>query len=215
MKSKMSVAYQNYVDSMNHQLQQLYALSEAARSKGLDPSLKTECVIANDIADLVEGLVGPTAVGKTALGIQLAKHYATEIISADSRQIYREMNIGTAVPSKKELAEVKHHFIQTKSVFDYYNASMYEVDALQLIDELFLTRDMLVVVGGSTLYIDTLCYGIDDLPTVDPEIREQVINQYKAGGIEYLQEQVKLLDPEHYGKVDIQNPKRLMKAIEV
>jgi tRNA dimethylallyltransferase len=160
-------------------------------------------------------IVGPTAVGKTAIGIELAKYFNTEIISADSRQMFREMNIGTAVPSKEELNSIKHHFIQHKSVFDYYNASMFEFDVLDLLDELFVKFDTVLMVGGSTLYIDAVCYGIDDLPTIDLEVRKKVTENYKTHGIEYLRRELKMLDPDHYQKVDLRNPNRMMKAIEI
>lgn len=160
-------------------------------------------------------VVGPTAVGKTALGIQLAKHFGTEIISADSRQMYRELRIGTAVPTAMELSEIKHHFIQDRSVTDYYNASMFEIEALELLQELFNSHMVVLMVGGSTLYIDAFCHGIDDLPTVDPVLREQLMQKYKEDGIEYLRSQLKMLDPVHYQRVDLANPNRMLKAIEV
>jgi tRNA dimethylallyltransferase len=160
-------------------------------------------------------LVGPTAVGKTLLGIDLARYYKTEIVSADSRQMYQELHIGTASPTDEELALANHHFVKNKSVVDYYNASMFEVEVLGLLDDMFRRLDVVLLVGGSTLYIDALCSGIDDLPTVDLKLREEITERYKAQGIEYLQSQLKILDPEHYGKVDLKNPNRMMKAIEV
>jgi tRNA dimethylallyltransferase len=160
-------------------------------------------------------VTGPTAIGKTAAGIVLAQHFGCEIISADSRQLYKEMNIGTAVPSAEELAAVKHYFIQTKSVFDYYNASMFEFEVLDLLNDLFKNTDTVLMVGGSTLYVDAVCYGIDDLPTVDLEIRKQVTERYQLEGIEYLRHQLKIMDPLHYEKVDLKNPNRMMKAIEI
>lgn len=160
-------------------------------------------------------LVGPTAVGKTALGIELARHYKTEIISADSRQMYQELHIGTASPTDDELALAKHHFVKNKSVVDYYNASMFEVEVLDLLDQMFKRLDVVLLVGGSTLYIDALCNGIDDLPTADLKLREEITAKYQEEGIEFLRNQLKMLDPEHYGKVDLKNPNRMMKAIEV
>ena len=160
-------------------------------------------------------LVGPTAVGKTALGIELARHFGTEIISADSRQMYRELRIGTASPTDEELKQAKHHFIKNKSVTDYYNASMFEIEVLELLESLFKSLDVVLMVGGSTLYVDALINGIDDLPTVDSKLRERLTEQYKTEGIEFLRNQLKLLDPEHYRKVDLKNPNRMMKAIEV
>lgn len=160
-------------------------------------------------------VVGPTAVGKTAIGICLAKHFRTEIISSDSRQMYREMCIGTAVPSVNELSEVKHHFIQNKSIADYYNASMFEGDVLEKLKILFETYDTVIMVGGSTLYIDAVCYGIDDLPTVDLTLRNEINKKFKEEGIEYLRRQLKQLDPKHYANVDLSNPNRITKAIEI
>jgi tRNA dimethylallyltransferase len=160
-------------------------------------------------------IVGPTAVGKTALGINLAQYFNTEIISADSRQMYREMSVGTAVPSTEELNAAKHHFIHQISVFDYYNASMFEFAVMDLLEELFKEQNIVLMVGGSTLYIDAVCYGIDDLPTIDQEVRQMVTDKYKEGGIEYLRRELKILDPEHYKKVDLRNPNRMMKAIEI
>jgi tRNA dimethylallyltransferase len=160
-------------------------------------------------------ITGPTAVGKTAAGIALARHYKTEIISADSRQIYREMSIGTAVPMQEELKTIKHHFIQTKSIFDYYNASMFEYEVLDLLRELFLKYDIVFMVGGSTLYIDAVCHGIDELPAIDHDIRNEVTQRYKTEGIGYLQETLKSLDPKYYALVDLKNPSRLMKAVEI
>ena len=124
-------------------------------------------------------LVGPTAVGKTALGIELARHFETEIISADSRQMYRELHIGTASPSVDELKLAKHHFVKNKSVTDYFNASMFELEVLDLLETLYKQYNIVLMVGGSTLYIDALCNGIDDLPTVDMKLREQLMEKYK------------------------------------
>jgi tRNA dimethylallyltransferase len=160
-------------------------------------------------------ITGPTAVGKTSVAIEVAKSLRTEIISCDSRQMYREMRIGTAVPTAEELAEVPHHFIDNLSIHDYYNVSMFEQECLQLLDKLFVKHPTVVMTGGSGLYIDALCKGIDDFPTVDPEIRQMVTNRFKTEGIEYLRRQLKMLDPEHYAKVDLRNHKRIMKAIEV
>ncbi|MBN1652104.1 MAG: tRNA (adenosine(37)-N6)-dimethylallyltransferase MiaA [Bacteroidales bacterium] len=160
-------------------------------------------------------VVGPTAVGKTAFAIQLAKFLSTEIISADSRQFYREMNIGTATPSKAELAEVKHHFIGNLSIHDNYNVSSFEQDALSLLEKLFVEKDTVVVVGGSGLYLDALAYGIDDLPDASEEVRMQLKRLYDNEGIEALQNRLEKLDPDFYAQVDKQNPKRLLRALEV
>ena len=160
-------------------------------------------------------ITGPTAVGKTEVAIDVAKSLRTEIISCDSRQMYREMRIGTAVPTAEELSAVPHHFIGNLSIHDYYNVSMFEQECLQLLDKLFMKYQTVVMTGGSGLYIDALCKGIDDFPTVDPEIRKTVADWFETGGIEYLRRQLKILDPEHHAKVDLRNHKRIMKAIEV
>ncbi len=160
-------------------------------------------------------ICGPTASGKTALAIEVARHFGTEIISADSRQIYREMRIGTAVPSPEELAAVKHHFIRTKSIFDYYNAFMYETEVLALLEDLFRRMNPVVMAGGSGMYIDAVCHGIDDIPTVDPAVRQQMLVFYEQEGLEGLRRRLREVDPEYYGQVDLNNPKRLLKALEI
>jgi len=160
-------------------------------------------------------LAGPTAVGKTSLGIVLAKAFQTEIISADSRQMYREMKIGTAVPNESQLKEIPHHFIQFLSIHEYYNASMYEQQALALLSRLFEQKDILLMVGGSGLYIQAVCKGIDDLPGIDHEIRNELQERYKKEGIESLRFDLKRLDPDYYNKVDLQNPNRILKALEI
>ena len=160
-------------------------------------------------------ILGPTGVGKTRVGIEIAKRLKTEIISCDSRQIYRELKTGTAVPSEKELAEVKHHFIQNKSIYDYYNASMFESEVMDLLDTLYGKYKYVLMVGGSGLYIDAVCYGIDDLPPVDPGLRKELIEKYENEGIESIRKQLKLLDPGYYSKVDLRNHKRILKALEV
>jgi tRNA dimethylallyltransferase len=160
-------------------------------------------------------IIGPTAIGKTALGIQLAEYFKTEIISADSRQMYRELKIGTALPTDDQLRRVKHHFIGNLSVCDYYNASMFEVEVLELLKKQFHNNPLLLLIGGSTLYINAVFHGIDDLPTVDPQLRNDLQFQYKTHGIEYLRLKLKLLDPEYYQRVDLKNPNRLLKAIEI
>lgn len=160
-------------------------------------------------------VVGPTAVGKTAKAIEWALALNTEIISCDSRQFYKELKIGTAAPSEEELNAVKHHFIGHLSIADYYNVSRFEHEAIQCIEQLFTTKDVVVMVGGSGLYIDALCNGIDDLPDPDEQLRNKIQAEFEYNGIEYLQEQLKLLDPEYYNQVDLQNPNRLKRAIEV
>lgn len=160
-------------------------------------------------------VLGPTGVGKSDISIQLAKHFHSEIISADSRQFFRELSIGTAVPSVDDMKMVPHHFIQTKSIHEYYNVSEYESEALQLISELFARVNPIILAGGSMLYVDTICNGIDDIPTVDPEIRNDVINWYEKNGIEALRERLLEIDPEYYQIVDLNNPKRLLHAVEI
>jgi len=160
-------------------------------------------------------VLGPTGVGKSDISIQLAKHYHTEIVSADSRQFFRELTIGTAVPSSDDLNEINHHFIQNKSIHHYYNVSEYESEALQLIQELHKKLNPLILTGGSMLYLDTICNGIDDIPTVDPEIRNEVIRWYEENGIEALRQRLQEVDPEYYQIVDQNNPKRMLHAVEV
>lgn len=160
-------------------------------------------------------VLGPTGVGKSGISIQLAKHFSTDIISADSRQLFRELSIGTAVPSPEELQSVCHHFIQTRSIHDYYNVSEYETEAIDLINQLFEIKNPLILTGGSMLYIDTICKGIDDIPTVTPEIRNEVIAWYGENGLEALRQRLLELDPEYHGIVDLNNPKRLLHAVEV
>ena len=160
-------------------------------------------------------IAGPTAVGKTSYAIELAQKYNTEILSADSRQFYRELQIGTAAPTDEELAAAPHHFIGNLSIHDYYNVSMYEQEAMRLIENLFQKHDKLIVVGGSGLYIDALCYGIDELPDADESLRSEIKRRFAEEGIEYLQQEVERLDPEFYKVVDVNNHKRLQRALEV
>ena len=160
-------------------------------------------------------ILGPTAIGKTALSIKLARHFNTEIISSDSRQLFKEMKIGTAVPSTEELNSVKHHFIGNLSISDYYNVSKFEKEALHKLDDIFLKNNLAIMVGGSGLYIDAVCKGIDDLPDPDKKLRHEINEIFKSSGIEALQKKLKELDPEYYLIVDLKNPKRLMRAIEV
>ncbi|MFP9114217.1 tRNA (adenosine(37)-N6)-dimethylallyltransferase MiaA [Flavobacterium sp. RHBU_3] len=160
-------------------------------------------------------VIGPTAIGKTAMAIQLAQHYNCEIISADSRQFFKEMAIGTAVPSTDELAAAKHHFIQNISIFEEYTVGDFERDAIAKLDELFETSDYAVMVGGSGLYIDAVLKGFDDFPEIAPEVREEIKARYEAEGITYLQEELKRFDPVHYENVAKENPQRMMRALEV
>lgn len=160
-------------------------------------------------------IVGPTAIGKTALSIQLANYFNAEIISCDSRQFYKEMNIGTAVPSKEELNAAKHHFIQNRSIFDKYSVGEFERDTLQLLSELFLKNNIVIMVGGSGLYVDAVINGLDDFPDVNPTIREQLNLDLKENGIKSLQKQLKELDIETYQTIAIDNPHRIIRALEI
>lgn len=160
-------------------------------------------------------IVGPTAIGKTSLSIAIAKHFSTEIISCDSRQFYKEMIIGTAVPSEEELKEVPHHFIQNRSILDDYNVGQFEKDAIQKLDQLFEVHDELVMVGGSGLYVDAVLKGFDYFPEIDPMIREELTTRLQTEGIESLQNQLRELDVESYRTIAIDNPQRLTRALEV
>jgi tRNA dimethylallyltransferase len=158
---------------------------------------------------------GPTAIGKTAFSIRLAEHFNTEIISADSRQFYREMRIGTAYPEPEELAAISHHFIGNLSLKDSYNVARYEKDALTLLKNLFEKHEIVVLTGGSGLYIDAICKGIDDLPDHDPELRKSLKEELEKIGLQAFSEKLKILDPEYYSVVDLNNPNRLLRAVEV
>jgi tRNA dimethylallyltransferase len=158
---------------------------------------------------------GPTGVGKTAYAIDLAKKMNTEIISADSRQFYKELNIGVARPSIDELNAAKHHFIAHIGIEDYYSVSKFETEVLALLENLFQTHESVVMVGGSGLYVNAVCHGIDELPDPDDELRENIENLYKTQGIEALRSQLKILDPVFYHQIDLANHKRLRRALEV
>jgi tRNA dimethylallyltransferase len=174
-------------------------------SKGPHPkSNKTLIVIA-----------GPTASGKTAFAIKVAKALNTVILSADSRQFYKEMSIGTAAPTEEELSQVKHYFVHHISIEDKYDVADYERDAMQLLDELFKTHNAVIMTGGSGLFIDAVCNGIDAMPDIQPEIRKKVQRIYDEGGLKALQDEVQHLDPEYFAIVDQQNPRRLQRALEV
>jgi len=160
-------------------------------------------------------IAGPTAVGKTSFAIELAQKINTEIISADSRQFYKEISIGTAKPNPEELARIPHHFINTLSIYDYYNVSKFENEVLALLENLFLTYDTVVMVGGSGLYIDAVCKGIDDLPDADKKLRSDLKNQFNEKGIEPLLIELKKLDPEYFKIVDKANQNRILRALEV
>ncbi|KRP26859.1 MAG: tRNA dimethylallyltransferase, partial [Cryomorphaceae bacterium BACL22 MAG-120619-bin32] len=168
--------------------------------------LKTQTLIS---------IVGPTAIGKTTLGIDLAIHFNSEIISCDSRQFFKEMTIGTAVPNIDELLAAKHHFIKHISIFDEYNVGQFEKDALLKLDELFIKNSIQIMVGGSGLYLDAVLNGLDDFPEVDLSIREELTQLLKEKGIEYLQVQLKKLDLESYKNIAIDNPHRIIRALEI
>jgi tRNA dimethylallyltransferase len=160
-------------------------------------------------------LLGPTGVGKTELSLKIAGYFNTEIISCDSRQIFKEMTIGTAVPDAQSLAQIAHHFIQSHSIHDNYNARKFELEALEKLETLFQEKNCVVMTGGSMLYIDALCKGLDDLPDVDPQLRQQLMNRKESEGMLPMQNELLQLDPTYYHEVDLQNPKRVMHALEM
>ena len=160
-------------------------------------------------------VVGPTAIGKTSLAIALAQYFQTEIISCDSRQFFKEMSIGTAVPSVEELLTVPHHFIQHRSIFDTYSVGDFEREAISLLSELFQKHQVVVMVGGSGLYANAVWYGLDDFPEVDESIRITLNTQYETQGLAFLQEKLRTLDPLQYNQMDVQNPQRTIRALEV
>ena len=160
-------------------------------------------------------ITGPTAVGKTQFTLELAKHYGIPVINADSRQIYKELKIGTASPTEEQLKQVRHYFVGSKSINDYYNASMYEQEVMQLLESLFTTSPVQMLSGGSMMYIDAVCNGIDDIPTIREDIRTEMKRRYQEEGLEALCEDLKKLDPEHYETVDRQNYRRVIHALEI
>ncbi len=160
-------------------------------------------------------ILGPTGVGKTDLSIRIAKHFNTVISSSDSRQVYREMSIGTAVPEKEQLEAVKHHFIHTHSIHDYFSSWECEKQTIELLTELYKEKDEVLLVGGSMMYIDAVCNGIDEIPTIDPELRQEVFAQYEKNGLESMKMQLKQLDPVFYDQVDLKNAKRVIHAVEI
>jgi tRNA dimethylallyltransferase len=160
-------------------------------------------------------IVGPTAIGKTALSIQLAQHFNTEIISCDSRQFYKEMTIGTAVPTKEELDAATHYFIQDRSIFDTYSVGDFERDALNKLDELFKIHDVIIMVGGSGLYVDAVINGLDYFPEIDPSVREELNKELEEHGLHYLQHKLKELDIDSYHQISLDNPQRVIRALEV
>ena len=160
-------------------------------------------------------LIGPTGVGKTDLSIKIAEKYNSPIISADSRQLYSELKIGTAAPAEEYLKRVKHYFVGTLKLTDYYSAAQYESDVISLLEELFKENDTILLTGGSMMYIDAICKGIDDIPTVDNDTRRMMMEKYEKEGLERLCAELKLLDPEYYSIVDLKNPKRVIHALEI
>lgn len=183
----------------------------------IDPRFTIFAVMThiNSVKPLLIVVTGPTASGKTLVSSEIAQHFCTEIISADSRQLFREMEIGTAIPDSDLLSKVKHHFIHSHSINDYYNASRFEEEVIQKLHELYSKVDIVVLTGGSMLYIDAVCNGIDDLPPIDLEIRNNLIARFEKEGIESLRFELKKLDPDYYHEADLQNHKRLLHALEI
>lgn len=160
-------------------------------------------------------LIGPTGVGKTELSLSLAERYKTCIVSADSRQLYADLKIGTAAPTGEQLKRVKHYFVGTLQLTDYYSAARYEEEVMELLSELYTEHDAVILTGGSMMYVDAICKGIDDIPTVDNETRELMLRRYETEGLEPLCAELKLLDPEYYKVIDLKNPKRVVHALEI
>lgn len=160
-------------------------------------------------------LIGPTGVGKTELSLSIAAHFHTSILSADSRQLYADLKIGTASPTPDQLARVTHYFVGTLQLTEYYSAAQYEADVLAKLEQLFQVHEVVVLTGGSMMYVDAICKGIDDIPTIDSETRELIIQRYEEEGLEKLCAELKLLDPEYYKIVDLKNPKRVLHALEI
>ena len=171
----------------------------------------TDCTMTKFLISVV----GPTAIGKTALSIKLAQHFNTEILSADSRQFFKEMQIGTAVPTENELAMAKHHFIHHKSIEEDYNVGAFERDSISKLDELFKIHEVVILVGGSGLYVDAITKGLDDFPEIDSNIRKKLNKQFNTKGLKSLQDQLKILDIESYNSIATDNPHRVIRALEV
>ena len=160
-------------------------------------------------------LIGPTGVGKTELSLSIAEMLGCDIVSADSRQMYADLKIGTAAPTSKELARVRHHFVGQLALTDYYSAARYEEEAMECLSKLFTQNDYALLTGGSMMYVDAVCKGIDDIPTVDTETRSFMMERYEKEGLETLCAELRLLDPEYYRTVDLKNPKRVIHALEI
>lgn len=160
-------------------------------------------------------LIGPTGVGKTELSLRLAENFQTSIVSADSRQLYAELKIGTAAPTPEQLNRVPHHLVGTLHLSDYYSAAQYELEAMEILNQLFTENDVVILTGGSMMYVDAICKGIDDIPTVDAETRQLMLQRYKEEGLEQLCSELRILDPEYYKIVDLKNHKRVIHALEI
>ena len=160
-------------------------------------------------------LIGPTGVGKTELSLSIAERYHTDIVSSDSRQLYADLKIGTASPTAEQLARVNHHFVGVLKLTDYYSAAQYEAEVIKKLDELFKEHSVVLLTGGSMMYVDAVCKGIDDIPTVDKDTRELMIKRYEEEGLERLCAELKILDPAYYAQVDLKNPKRVIHALEI
>jgi len=160
-------------------------------------------------------LLGPTGVGKTNISLNLAERFGCPIVSSDSRQFYKELRIGTAAPTGEQVSRVKHYFIGSHSIHDEYSAGQYELDVIELLDELFKVHNVVMLVGGSMMYIDAICNGMDDIPAVDDVTRQFWMREYAEKGLDYIQQELKRLDPKHYGEVDLQNYKRVLHALEI
>ena len=160
-------------------------------------------------------LIGPTGVGKTELSLRLAEAFDTCIVSADSRQLYAELKIGTAAPTEEQLRRVKHYMVGTLGLTDYYSAAQYEAEVMKLLEQLFKEKEVVVLTGGSMMYVDAVCKGIDDIPTVDNETRALMLHRYEEEGLDRLCAELRLLDPEYYQIVDLKNPKRVIHALEI
>ncbi len=160
-------------------------------------------------------ITGPTGVGKTAAAIEVARHFGCDIINADSRQVFRGLPIGTAAPTPQEQAMVRHHFVQFLDLGEYYSASQFEADVMRLLPQLWRQSDYAVMCGGSMMYVDAVCRGIDDIPTISPEVRAQVLAEYEAGGLEPVLAELQRLDPAYYAEVDRCNTKRVLHAVEI
>lgn len=160
-------------------------------------------------------LIGPTGVGKTELSLRLAEGFQTSIVSADSRQLYADLKIGTAAPTEEQLKRVPHYLVGTLRLTDYYSAAQYEAEAMEILNRLFTRRDVVILTGGSMMYVDAVCKGIDDIPTVDEDTRRTMLQKYETEGLEPLCAELRLLDPEYYRIVDLKNPKRVIHALEI